>query len=110
MLLWEQSSVHARDEKHNVGTPEGAREFGPEGGKGNHQFQSDRQRGHAVEVVAEVQVAPGMDVGAVQALKGLPVSDDLGVAKTIGMTCSESHGLFYFPCSAGRPKSISRKS
>ena len=110
MLLWEQSSVHARDEKHNVGTPEGAREFGPEGGKGNHQFPSDRQRGHAVEVVAEVQVVPGMDVGAVQALKGLPVSDDLGVAKTIGMTCSESHGLFDFPCSAGRPESIARKS
>ena len=88
----------------------GAREFGPEGGKGNHQFPSDRQRGHAVEVVAEVQVAPGMDVGAVQALKGLPVSDDLGVDKTIGMTCSESHGLFYFPCSAGRPESIARKS
>ena len=51
-----------------------------------------------------------MDVGAVQALKGLPVSDDLGVAKTIGMTCSESHGLFYFPCSAGRPESIAQKS
>ena len=77
---------------------------------GNYQNPSERQRGHAVEVVAEVEVVPGMDVGAVQALKGLPVSDDLGVAKTIGMTCSESHGLFYFPCSAGWPESIARKS
>ena len=96
--------------KSTTSARQGCPRIRPEGGKGNHQFPSDRQRGHAVEVVAEVQVAPGMDVGAVQALKGLPVSDDLGVAKTIGMTCSESHGLFDFPCSAGRPESTAQKS
>ena len=39
----------------------GAREFGPECGKENHQVQGGRQRGPAVEVVAKVQAVPGTE-------------------------------------------------